>query len=154
VSSPFEAEHDALGTGTYLSAALSSLDADEAAERLLDLLGGDSHHRRWAAHVATRLRRPEDVGLLATLTLDSAPEVRAAASEGLASLVAREQGGALAADALHRCAQDPGTWVPAHLAAALALAETRGSTADKILEDLQGHISAEVRAQARRTRNG
>jgi hypothetical protein len=154
VSSPFEAEHDALGAGTYLSAALGSLDADEAADRLLDLLVGDSHHRRWAAHVANRLRRPEDIGLLATLTLDPAPEVRAAASEGLASLIAGEQGGALAADALHRCARDPGTWVPAHVAAALALAETRGSTADEILEELRGHISAEVRAQAQRTRNG
>jgi HEAT repeat protein len=141
-----------MGPATHLSAALGALDDDEAADRLLDLLGGDSNNRRWAAHVARRLNRSQDVGLLATLIQDPAPEVRAAAAEGLASLVAGEHGGPLAADALRRCAGDPGTRAPAHAAAALALAESRSSTADEVLAELQRHISAQVRAQARRTR--
>jgi hypothetical protein len=148
VSSPFDSEQDVKGAGTYLAAALGSLDEQGAATRLVDLLSGDRHQRQWAAHVAHRLGRDEDVGVLAALAQDSDVGVRGAAAGALASLVAEDRGGALSVDTARRCLDEPGTHVPVQVAANLAGARTRGQVAQEILDGLRTHASARVRAFA------
>jgi hypothetical protein len=142
-------EHgDAIGEAIALAVALGLREQDATDHRLLDLLGGDVGHRRWAALVARRLGRPEDTGLLVTLTQDLEPEVRAAAASGLAALVAAERGGGLAVNGLQRCLHDPGTRVPASIAATLADITARGAAAEEALAQLREHASARVRATA------
>jgi hypothetical protein len=152
-ASLFENERDNMGVGTYLATVLGALDESATADRLLDLLAGDRNHRRWAAQVAGRLNRPEDIGVLATLSRDIDPEVRAATGAALASIVAEQRGGALAANALQRCLDDPGTRTPIHVAAVLAGARGRDANAEEALKRLSTHISANARLLASRTRD-
>jgi hypothetical protein len=139
-------ERDARGAATDLAAALGALNDETSALHLLALLGGDLYHRQWAAAVARRLGRLEDIGMLVTLAQDPEPEVRGTAAAGLASMVAEERGGTFAAKGLQHCLSDPGTLVPISIAAALTHAPTRSRTAQKALTDLRSHLSARVRA--------
>lgn len=124
---------------------LAALDPDRGEDQLLSLLAGDPSHRESAARVARRLNRPEGIGVLVTLTSDPEPAVRATAAAALASLVAVDRGGPLAAAALHRCAADPGCSVPISLAAALAQETTRSPATDTVVDHLRSHRSAAVR---------
>jgi len=124
---------------------------------LLDLLAGDAVHRQSAARAAHRLTRPEDIGVLITLARDPEPPVRATAAAALASLVATDRGGPLAAAALQRCVHDRGMSVPLSVAAALTNEVTRSAAADTVLDNLRLHPSAAVRQQVARagvTRSG
>jgi hypothetical protein len=146
----FGDERDATGAAADLAAALGVLDDDSGANRLLELLAGDADHRRWAARLARRLARPEDVGVLVVLARDPEPEVRAAAAAGLAFLVGAGRGGALAVNGLQRCLRDPGTLVAASIAATLAEVAASTPPAQAVLTSLCGHVSASVRATAAR----
>lgn len=141
-------ERDTAGAATELAAALGELDEDTIAHQLVTLLAQDSAHRQWAARLACRVTRPETTGVLVTLSQDPEPAVRAAAAAGLASLVATERGGAIAVNGFQRCLRDPGTAVPANVAATLATTPTRSPIADEALTRLCGHASAYVRATA------
>jgi Domain of unknown function (DUF4365) len=127
---------------------LGELDPDGAADRVLDLLAQDSHHRQWAAHVATRMGQQTDVGILSALIEDSDVSVRAVAAAGLASLVAAGQGGALAMTGLRRSAAESGVLVPLNVADVLSRAETLTAEAEPVLDDLRNHPSARVRFRA------
>jgi len=138
--------NDATGAAADLAAALGALNNEESAERMLDLLTGDARSRHSAARLAQRLARSEDTGILAVLAQDSDPDVRAAAAGGLASLVAADSGGALAATSLQRCLHDPGTHVPRAIAIALTKAPTQSPAARRVIALLRGHASAHVRS--------
>lgn len=144
----FGNHRDAVGAAADLAAALGGLNDDEGADRLLELLSGDSDHRCWAARVASRLARPADTGVLVVLAHDPEPEVRATAASGLASLVATARGGELAVNVLQRCLQDPGTKVPLGIALTLAGVSDRSPDAEVALTVLRGHASAYVRTTA------
>ncbi len=148
VPDPFDRQRDAKGAGALLEAALGALDPDGAADRVLDLLAQDSAHRQWAAHVATRLGQPTDVGILAALIEDPDVSVRAIAAAGIASLVAGGRGGALAVTALRRSASESGVLVPLNVADVLSRAETLTAEAEQVLDDLRNHPSARVRSRA------
>jgi hypothetical protein len=124
---------------------LAALDPDRGNEQLVDLLAGDPSHRESAARVARHLNRPEGIGVLVALARDPEPAVRATAAAALASLVAVDQGGRLAAAALDRCADDPGCSVPISLAAALSQESTRSPATNTVLGHLRYHRSAAVR---------
>jgi hypothetical protein len=147
-SSSLDDERDTAGAATELAAALDALDEDTIGHQLVVLLAQDSAHRHWAARLAHRLARPETTGVLLTLSQDPEPAVRAAAAAGLAFLVAAERGGAIAMNGFQRCLRDPGTAVPASVAATLAKTPTRSPVADEALTHLCGHASAYVRATA------
>jgi hypothetical protein len=152
-ASMFETERDNMGPGTYLATVLGALGESATADRILNLLAGDRNHRRWATQIARQLGRPDDIGVLATLSQDSDVDVRAAASASLASIVVRQLGGALAANALQRCLDDPGTQVPIHVAAVLAGAPERDANAESALRWLSIHISANARSLASQVRH-
>ena len=141
---------DAAGAAAQLAAALGALDAESIADRLLGLLAGDQEHQRWAARIAHRIGQPEDIGVLVTLAQASDANIRATAAAGLASLVAAGRGNALAVAGLRRCVQDPGTRVPALVAAGIANAPARTPAAGEVLTLLRGHASAHVRATVTR----
>ncbi len=142
-------ERDAKGAAADLAAALGALDDQDAADRILDLLAGDTDHRQWAARLASRLARVEDTGVLAVLAQDIEPQVRAAAAAGLSYLVGSAQGGALALAALRRCLEDPGTLVAMAVAGAvLASSDFRGPALE-VLDALADHPSALVRTRVR-----
>jgi hypothetical protein len=143
-------EPDATGAAVELAAALGALDDNTSADRLLELLAGDAEKRCWAARLARRLARPEDVGVLAALAQDTEPEVRAAAAAGLAFLVRGGVGGPLAVHGLQRCLEDPGTWVAESIAMVLAGTTDPTPAAQAVLASLRGSSSASVRATAAR----
>lgn len=150
IASPFDRETDAVGAATDLAAALGTWEDTSVSGSLVHLLAGDAYHRRWAAQVARRLGRPEGAGVLVTLANDDDPGVRASAAAGLASLVAAEEGGEMAAEGLEHCLRDPGTRVLANIAAVLLGAPSRSAKGDAALEQLRGSRSAYVRGIARR----
>jgi hypothetical protein len=145
----FGSPTDAIGAGALLAAALGALQPTDAAERLVTLIGGSVDERRWGAQVAYRLRRPEDIGALATLAQDSDVSVRATAASALAHLVASDGGTPLAIVVLERCANEPGTTVPGSIASAIASTPSPGAAATRIVEQLRSdHPSARVRLLA------
>lgn len=129
---------------------LAALTPTGAVDPLLDLLAGNALHRQSAAGTAYRLTRPEDIGVLVSLARDPEPSVRATAAAALASLVAADRGGPLAAATLQRCVHDPGMSVALSVAAALANEVTRSPAADTVLDGLRLHPSAAVRHQVAR----
>jgi HEAT repeat protein len=131
VVSPFDRESDAVGAATDLAAALGTWEDTPVSRGLVHLLAGDAYHRRWAAQVTRRLTRPEDVGVLAALANDDDPGVRASAAAGLASLVAADEGGEMAAEGLEHCLRDPGTRVLANIAAVLLGVQAAAQTATR-----------------------
>jgi HEAT repeat protein len=137
---------DAAGEATNVTLAFGGIDAEEFADRLVDLLAGGPTDRRWAARVAAQTDGSERVGLLVTLAADADASVRAAAAHGLASAVVAGEAGSLAERALQACVTDPGSLVPAHAAAALR--EAGGELAETLLAPLQAHPSAYVREAA------
>jgi hypothetical protein len=137
-------QRDAAGEAANLVVALGGLDIDDSLDRIPDLVAGESGDRRWAAQVAGRAQRSEDIGVLITLAADADPGVRAAAASGLAALVADGRGGSSARRALERCIDDPGAQVPAHVAGTLAA--VGGDVAVELLAGLREHPSAFVRA--------
>jgi hypothetical protein len=141
---------DAAGAAILLASALGVLDAEWIADKLLGLLAGGPDEQRWAARAARRLGRPEDIGILVTLAQAQDANVRATAAVGLASLVTAGGGDALAVDGLRRCVRDPGTRVPAAVAASIANAPARAPAAHEMLTFLRSHASAYVRATATR----
>jgi len=150
---PFEPDHDLLGRATRLAIVLRAIDPSEDETPLVRLLQGDAERRRWAAFLAAHLRRPSDVGLLATLTSDPHPMVRASAAGGLAGMLVDEVGGDLVPATLRSCLADGGVWVPNAIAGVIADRSQQyggGSVAQELLEKLREHPSAVVRASARR----
>lgn len=147
---PFSDPADEAGAATDLAVALGAFDDAATDERLLEMLSGNSAARKWAARLARRVVRPEDVGVLATLANDIEPDVRATASAGLASIVAAGHGGAIAHRALLAVTADPGTLTPIAVAGTLRDAPRRGELADEVLAKLRGHMSAAVRASVAR----
>ena len=137
-----------LPESTNLAVALDGFDAPRVDEVLLDLLDGSPADRQIAARIAWRRALPEDIGVLATLSLDSHPSVRGAAAANLANLVATERADPLAVEAFRRCLDDPGREVPANIAASLVGAPARGAIATEALTRLRSHRSAYVRARA------
>jgi hypothetical protein len=148
--SVFDDERDLVGEAANLAVALGPPDPNWSTRILLDLLSGRPDHRYWAALIARRLRRPQDTGILVSLTQDPDPDVRAGAAAGLASLVSTEPEDSIVASALQRCLRDPGRKVPATIAVVLAEASDRGAVARHALDELRTHPSAFVRATAAR----
>ena len=145
----FDSDEGITGRATILAIELDAVDVERDADPYLGLLAGDHPERVWAAHIATRLARPPDVGILAVLAEDQHPAVRAAAAAGLAHLAASGEGGELARSALSRAVKDGGVWVPQAIAGALAASEERTPDAQRLLADLRRHPLAAVSALAR-----
>jgi hypothetical protein len=137
---------DAPGEATRLLLGLGALDSDATATRLCALLAGEPVDRRHAARVAARINGPERLGVLAALSADAEPTVRAAAADGLAAIVASSDAPAIITHAVEACIDDPGTRVPAQLG--LALRHAGGETANTLLGELHTHRSAFVRSIA------
>ena len=148
--SVFDDERDLVGEAANLAVALDPPDPTWSTRILLDLLSGRPDHRYWAALIARRLKRPQDTGVLVSLTQDPDPDVRAGAAAGLASLVSTEPEDSIVASALQHCLRDPGRKVPATIAVVLADASDRGPAARHALAELRTHPSAFVRATAAR----
>jgi predicted hotdog family 3-hydroxylacyl-ACP dehydratase len=149
---PFEPDDDLVGRATHLAIVLRAIDPSEDEAPLVRLLQGDEEHRRWAAFLAARLRRPTDVGLLVTLTSDPHPMVRASAAGGLAGMLVDELGGELVPATLRSCLGDGGAWVPDAIAGVLGERSEPsgdGDVAKELLAKLREHPSAVVRASAR-----
>ncbi len=135
--------------------ATDAVDKGQAAGFVLDLLASSPRHRRWAAELARRRHNAADLGLLCGMTTDRDPLTRGAAAMALAWLVARSIGGTMTVRALERCLEDPGTQVPASIAAALADSQQNSADGHRLLTRLQDHPSATVRrlsAKANRSR--
>jgi hypothetical protein len=148
--SVFGDERDLVGEAANLAVALGPPDPNWSTRILLDLLSGRPDHRYWAALIARRLKRPQDTGVLVSLTQDPNPDVRAGAAAGLASLVSMESEDSIVASALQHCLRDPGRKVPATIAVVLADAGDRGPVARHALNALRTHPSAFVRATVAR----
>jgi hypothetical protein len=146
----FDDARDLVGEAANLAVALGPPDPTWSTRILLDLLSGRPDHRYWAALIARRLKRPQDTGVLVSLTQDPDPDVRAGAAAGLASLVSTEPEDSIVASALQHCLRDPGRKVPATIAVVLADASDRGPVARHALAELRTHPSAFVRATAAR----
>lgn len=138
-------QRDASAEAALLAAALGAPEIDPA-EQVTALLAGGYADRRFAATLAGQSGSPEQAGLLAALAADDHPLVRAASCAALAKLANDTDAGRLVIDALHRCATDPGTQVPATLAAALQ--DIAAPLADALRERLLEHPSAAVRQRA------
>jgi hypothetical protein len=128
-----------------LAVALNAFSIDIASDHLLDLLAGDSRSQQWAAVVARRLGRPEDIGVLAGLTEARDPGVRAGAAASLARLAAAGNDSALVMGRLQRSILDTGTRVPVAIAEALANVPERYRGTDELLTVLRDHVSTKVR---------
>jgi len=144
----FGDEVDARGPAAHLAAALGVLNEVEGADLLADLLAGDSEKRQWAAMLALRLGKPEDVGILTSLVHDHNPDVRATAASALASLVDTPSGSSMVIACLRHCLRDTGTRVPISIAATLAHPGHTGSDARETLAFLTTHRSARARSAA------
>jgi HEAT repeat protein len=142
---PFDTEKDLRGPATCIAVATDAVDHEQATDLLLDLLAGGPGHRRWAAELARRRHNGEDLGLLLGMTTDQDPSARSAAAMALAWLVGRSLGGTTAVRALERCLEDPGTQVPASIAATLVDSQPRPADGDRLLARLRDHPSAVVR---------
>jgi hypothetical protein len=150
-SSPFDPEPDARGPALELGIATGAVDSKAAAEITLPWLSGDADRRRWAAHAAYRLARPEDIGVLCVLAADRDPSVRASASAALAVLGRAAPGGEdPAALALRMAEADGGVEVASAVAGALASAGWRGELGERARRHFRDHLSAAVRAIAAR----
>jgi hypothetical protein len=144
----FEPGEGLIGRATILALGLGAIDVEQSADPYVELLAGEHRKRVWAAHVATRLARDRDVGVLAVLCDDSHPSVRAAAAAGLAQLFADGKGGSLGRSALCHAVEDSGTWVPRAIAAQLAAADSREKEAEDLLRSLRRHRFVPVRDAA------
>lgn len=150
-SSPFDPEPDARGPALELGIATGAVDSKAATEITLPWLSGDGDRRRWAAHAAYRLARPEDIGVLCVLAADLDPSVRASASAALAALGRAVPGGEdPVAVALRMAEADSGVEVASAVAGALAAAGWRGELGAGARRYFRDHISAAVRAIAAR----
>lgn len=134
---------DASGEASLLAAAVGGLDEERAGRQLLALTHGGPGDRRWAAALAGSDESREHTGILSALTADQHPHVRAAAGAGLARRLSAGDSSPIVTAALEICVEDPGTWVPARLAASLQSTET--AAAGELLERLRQHPSAHVR---------
>ncbi len=148
--SVFGDERDLVGEAANLAVALGPPDPNWSTGILLDLLSGRAGHRYWAALVARRLRRPQDIGVLVDLAHDPDPDVRAGAAAGLASLVSAVPEDDIVRGALQQCLRDPGRKVAATIAVVLAGDDHRGQVAQDTLDQLRTHPSAFVRATVTR----
>lgn len=145
-SSPLEAEPDARGPALELAIATGAIPPEEAAEIALPWLSGGADRRRWAAHAAYRLARPEDVGALTVLAADPDPSVRASASAALAALGPGAPGGEdRIAQVLRMAEDDGGVEVASAVADALAAGGWRGEVATRARSRFRDHLSAAVR---------
>lgn len=144
----FGENKDCAGPAAELVAALASEDSPADPDQLPALLTGNADARRSAARIATRLHRPEDIGVLLVLATDQDPGARMAAAFGLAMLVAAGEGGTTVLAAVRRAADDPGRLVPRAIAAALNREPPVGADARALLDVLRGHGSAMVRQAA------
>lgn len=147
--SPFDSRADVRGPALDLAVAIGAIEDDRAAAIVMEWLAGDGAKRRWAAHVAYRLKRCEDIGMLSALTQDPDPDVRAAAAAALAALLPPgASGDDPIAQALRRAVLDPGIQVARGIADSLAGAGRLGSIADQLRRQLSHSISASVRSLA------
>lgn len=143
VTDIFGESRDVAAQAMLLAVALGGMSRREVAELVAGLLTGDSTDRRSAALLVDRARVSHGSGVLTSLAGDPDPRVRAAAAQGLVSLVLRGRAGALARRALDACIGDPGALVPESVAAQLRA--TGGSLAERLLIPLRHHASARVR---------
>jgi len=148
--SVFGDERDLVGEAANLAVALGPPDPTWSTRILLDLLSGRADYRYWAALIARRLKRPQDTGVLVSLTQDPDPDVRAGAAAGLASLASTAPEDDIVRGALQQCLRDPGRKVPATIAVVLAGDNHRGQAAQDALDQLRTHPSAFVRATVTR----
>ena len=146
----FGDEGDMTGVAVNLAVALGVYDVDASADKLLELLNGDSRRQQWAAVIARRMGDPESTGVLVTLTQAQDPDVRAVAAASLARLVATGHDVALGVSSLRCSLHDPGTKIPAAIVNALNESPNRTPTGDELLNSVLGHMSAKVRTAAAR----
>ena len=146
----WDGRRDAAGEAATLAGALNAFGGDEAVEVLMELLEGQFGDRAWAAALAEESLDRTSSGLLAVLSTDRSPIVRAAAAAGLARMVAEGEGDATAQAALDRCMQDPGVDVPRSVAGVLRAADT--DQGRQLLALLGDHRSAKVRRLAQSER--
>jgi hypothetical protein len=144
----FDEDQGIAGQALVLATSLGAIDFKESADPYVELLSSDHPRRIWAAHVATRLGRSADIGILVSLSDDEHPSVRAAAAAGLAYLLAKDKANSLAKSALKRSLSDPGIWVPRGIAGQLASIDERGAEARKLLRELQKSRFAPIRQVA------
>jgi hypothetical protein len=132
------------GRGAVAVLAAATGNTDVAHDQLTTLLGTEGASRLWAARLASHLDSSTAVGVLATLTQDSDPAVRAEAAGHLAAMVANGSEDPFLMTALHRCLQDQGTHVPRRIAGTLTSFPSN-TTTSKLLDELATHRSASVR---------
>jgi hypothetical protein len=145
VPDPFDPRSIA-GEAALLGAAIGAFAEDEAAWRLVELIGGDRADRLLAATLAARSPTPEHIGILVALTGDAVPDVRARAAAGLAERLASGEGGILVLQTLRACLDDPGTRVGEAIAATLRYATAPAAL--QFRDRLNCHPSARVRSLA------
>lgn len=124
------------GPAALLAAKLTG-DARTAGELLARLLGGDATQRAWAAWLAPQVPGAA-AGVLAGLTNDEVPMVRAAAAVSLLHWSGSGTRNSFADEVLRRSVEDPGTLVARRMVTAAEISEN-------VLERLAEHRSAEVR---------
>lgn len=145
----FAEDQNVAGAALECAAALAEADDPMDPDQIPILIGGGAADRKSAAGIAAQFRHPEGIGILIALSNDPEPGVRASAAYALTGLMAESSGPSPALSAVHRCARDPGTQVPAAVAAALSALTSLTTDAASILAELRGHISAAVRSAAR-----
>ncbi|WP_345456879.1 DUF4365 domain-containing protein [Actinoallomurus oryzae] len=141
---------DAAEPAVELALKLGVLNDDSVTENILRSLAGDIGRRRWAVRIAGLRGNPEDIGLLLSFCFDPDVTVRSTAAAHLAHAVATGKGGAAAAAGLRSCLQDPGTLVPASIAATIEQVPQPGPDVIDILSTLRGHLSYRVRSVVER----
>ena len=92
----------------------------------------------------------QDIGVLATLSNDDHPSVRASSASGLAYLVAQGNEDALVVSALEASCADPGNLVPRTVAETLRAEGEPTEVALELLRKLEAHPSPHVRSAAAR----
>ncbi len=147
---PFWPDRDPTGPATVLAIQIGAIDLESNSDPLVKLLAGDYRSRLWAAHAVTNRAGGQDIGVLATLSNDDHPSVRASSASGLAYLVAQGNEDALVVSALEASCADPGNLVPRTVAETLRAEGEPTEVALELLRKLEAHPSPHVRSAAAR----
>ncbi len=142
------------GAVVYLAAALGSFEDDgELLDRLVELLGGTVQQRADVAMLIGHMSRADLIPLCVGLTRDEHPDVRLAATTGLAIHVAKmgDAASSVALAALRAVTESSPTGVALRVVNAFQGPEVlanESQSRDSIAATLRGHPSAIVRRRA------
>ncbi len=139
---------DARGPAAVTNAMLFPESIDDASLRAL--LRGASSQREAAIEIITAREDAKDINLLAALSRDAEPNVRATAAEGLANWVTKGIATEEALEILRSLLTEPGTAIGVAVSRTLFDAKDEARR-DRLIEELGSHPSSLVRARIART---